>query len=224
VYLPLSVFATYVYLLLSVLITLSLLFTVCLESQVGIPAKLPMKTWIALFRGINVGGNNILPMKELVRDLESLELNNVRTYIQSGNVVFQSRRKSATSLVKEIRKQINRSHGFEPNVILLGVDQLEKAMEANPFSDAESDPKSLHLGFLETKPQTANFNKLDELKADSESYRLIEQVFYFHAPDGVGRSKLAARFEACLGVAATARNWRTVQKLSELVSEFEGIN
>ena len=178
-----------------------------------------MARWIALFRGINVGGNNLLPMKELVRHLESLKLKNVRTYIQSGNIVFDTDEKNARSLAKKIKERIEREHGFGPEVLLLSGEELQNAIQANPFPHAVSDPKSLHLFFLEKPAAKANLQALDLAKAPTESYVLNGSVFFLHAPEGVGRSKLAASAERHLGVAVTARNYRTVERIAEMVDQ-----
>ena len=174
-----------------------------------------MSTWIALFRGINVGGNNILPMKELTAMLEGLGCTGVKTYIQSGNVVFRKSGSKASQLAKSIGKSVLSAYGFEPKVLFLTVQELENAVRSNPFTEAEEDPKSLHIFFLAEKPKSPNLKALNELKTRSESFSLIEKLFYLHEPDGVGRSKLAAKAEKLLGVSATARNWRTVSKLLE---------
>jgi uncharacterized protein (DUF1697 family) len=178
-----------------------------------------MPRWIALFRGINVGGNNLLPMKELVRHLEALKLKNVRTYIQSGNVVFDSGEKNATALATKISKRIEREHGFRPQVLLISREELASAIQANPFPQAVADPKSLHFFFLEKPAAKANIEALNKAKAPTESYVLKGGVFFLHAPEGVGRSKLAATAERHLGVAATARNYRTVEKLAEMAAK-----
>ena len=175
-----------------------------------------MKTYIALFRGINVGGNNMLPMKELVAVLEDLGAQSVRTYIQSGNAVFRSREKDASRLSNEIRAAIKRRRGFEPHVLLLGLEDLERAIEKNPFPEAESDPKTLHAGFLASVPKNPDLTTLERLRQDDERFDLVGKVFYLHAPKGIGRSKLAARAEKLLGVAMTDRNWRTVRKAWEM--------
>ena len=120
-----------------------------------------MPIWIALFREINVGGNNVLPMKELISHFEALKLKNVRTYIQSGNVVFDTEAKNVRSLAKEITKRIEREHGFGPQVLLLSREDLQNAINANPFPHAVSDPKSLHFFFLEKPAAKANFDAFD---------------------------------------------------------------
>lgn len=106
-----------------------------------------MKTYIALFRGINVGGKNSLPMKELVSLLEDLGCRNVKTYIQSGNAVFESKEKDASRLSNKIRVEIKKRRGFEPYVLLLGLEEMDKAIAGNPFPETESEPKYLHIGF-----------------------------------------------------------------------------
>jgi len=175
-----------------------------------------MNTFIALLRGINVGGHNKLPMKELIALLESGGLANVKTYIQSGNVVFQTPRNDRAELGAEVSKAIAQSHGFRPQVMLLSLGDLETAVSQNPYPAATQEPKTLHFYFLETTPPSPDLTKLEALKTESEQFALIDTVFYLHAPDGIGRSKLAAAVEKALGVATTARNWRTVSKVMEM--------
>lgn len=177
-----------------------------------------MPSWIALFRGINVGGNNLLPMQTLVSDLETLKCKNIRTYIQSGNVVFESTVKNQRTLATKIADRIEEQHGFRPHVLLLSPKELQAAVEANPFPKAVSEPASLHFFFLDALAAKANTRALDQSKAATESYVLKGKLFFLHAPDGIGRSKLAATAERHLGVAATARNYRTVAKIVEIAA------
>ena len=182
-----------------------------------------MNTFIALLRGINVGGKNILPMKELVSLLTEMGLSKVKTYIQSGNVVFQSEIEDAAALSKAIVAKIEKGYGFDVSVIVLSIQSLQKAMASNPFPEGEQDPKTLHLFFLSeplTDPDIAN---IETIKKDSEQFQLTDQVFYLYAPDGIGRSKLAANVEKALGVVTTARNWRSTNKIlsmAEVISNF----
>jgi uncharacterized protein (DUF1697 family) len=178
-----------------------------------------MKTCIALLRGINVGGKNTLPMKELVVILEGIGARKVKTYVQSGNVVFQSVESDFSRLSKKLTAEIKKHRGFEPYVLILGLEAIEKAIAKNPFPEAEAEPSSLHLGFLAAVPENPDLEKLDRLKKESERYRLVGSVFYLHAPDGIGRSKLAASTEKLLGVPMTDRNWRTVCKIREMACE-----
>lgn len=178
-----------------------------------------MNTYIAFFRGINVGGKNSLPTKELVAILEAIGAGNVKTYIQSGNAVLQSVEKDASRLSEQLTAEIKRRCGFEARVLILRLEELKKAIKENPFPEAEAEPSSLHVGFLASKPKHADLEKLFTLKKASERFHLSDRVFYLHAPDGVGRSKLAASSERLLGVPMTDRNWRTVCKVMGLAEE-----
>ena len=178
-----------------------------------------MKTYIALFRGINVGGNNMLPMKDLAAALESVGAHDVATYIQSGNAVFRSEEQDASRLSERIRAAIGERHGFEPRVLVLGSEEMEEVVRSNPFPEAESEPKTLHLYFLAASPERPDLDALEGIKSDRERFVLGDGVFYLHAPEGTGRSKLAANTEKLLGVPATARNWWTVRKVMEMAAQ-----
>ncbi len=177
-----------------------------------------MHTYIALLRGINVGGKNSLPMKDLRSILESLGASNVKTYIQSGNVVFQSTSKDGSSFSKRLGVEIRERYGFEPQILVIGYAEIETAIINNPFPEAESEPSSLHLGFLAFVPKNPDLKQLESLKKESERFCLIDHIFYLHAPEGIGRSKLAANSEKLLGVPMTDRNWNTVCKLKEMAT------
>jgi uncharacterized protein (DUF1697 family) len=112
--------------------------------------------------------------------------------------------------------EIKQRRGFEPHVLLLELVDLEKAIKKNPFPAAETAPQALHAGFLASAPENPNLKTLASLKQDSERFQLIDKVFYLHAPEGIGRSKLAANAEKLLGVPMTDRNWRTVCKIQEM--------
>lgn len=178
-----------------------------------------MSTWLALFRGINVGGKNKIPMALLRAALEEIECRNVRTYIQSGNVVFDSDLQSKPNLTERILDAVESQFGFRPQVLLLTTAEFQDALAGNPFPHACSNPKSLHFFFLATEPESPDLERMDSIALPSESHRLIGTVFYLHAPDGFARSKLAARAEQTLGVAATARNYNTVLKISGLMTD-----
>jgi uncharacterized protein (DUF1697 family) len=179
-----------------------------------------VKVYVALFRGINVGGKNVLPMKVLVTALEELGARGIRTYIQSGNAVFQATEQDPSRLSSKIRREIGRRRGFEPQVLLLERGDIERTILKNPFPEAAADPKTLHAGFLASAPPKPDLKMLASLKTESERFRLLGKVFYLHAPDGIGRSKLAANAERLLGVSMTDRNWRTVCKIDELAKEM----
>lgn len=175
-----------------------------------------MTTFVALFRGINVGGKNILPMKKLRDLLRGLGCAEVKTSIQSGNAVFRHSEISPPRLAERISAAVHSCCGFEPAVQLMTADRLEKAVRSNPFPDATSDPSKLHLFFLAAVPEEPDLEAVDEIKAAGERFALIGDVAYLHAPDGIARSRLAARVERLLGEAATARNWRSVARILDL--------
>lgn len=177
-----------------------------------------MNTYIALFRGINVGGKNTLKMKDLVNLLETLGAKQIKTYIQSGNVVLESTN-DPSSHSEQISQAIQHRFGFAPLVLILSRVEFEKAIAENPFPEAVSTPSSLHLGFLTRTPEHPNLEALNRLKHESEQYQLTNKVFYLYAPEGVGRSKLAANSEKLLGVPMTDRNWKTVCKIQTLMDE-----
>ena len=179
-----------------------------------------MKAYIALFRGINVGGKNILPMKDLVEILEKMDCTGVRTYIQSGNAVFRIKNEQKELTAAGIGSKILESHGFEPKVLLLEESEFQNAIDNNPFQT--DNGKALHLFFLDSPPKSPDLEALMSVKSSSEEFELIDKVFYLFAPDGIGRSKLAAKVEKWLGVPATARNWNTVRKLSTMFENRAG--
>jgi uncharacterized protein (DUF1697 family) len=175
-----------------------------------------MHTYIALLRGINVGGKNSLPMKDLTAIFKILGASNVKTYIQSGNIVFQVAAQDISGFSTRLGSEIKERHGLDPQILMIEPSELETVMKNNPFPEAESEPSSLHLGFLAFSPENPDLQKLESLKKSSERFCLIDRIFYLHAPEGVGRSKLAANSEKLLGVPMTDRNWNTVRKLKEM--------
>jgi len=174
-----------------------------------------MQVWIALFRGINVGGNNVVPMADLRTALVDAGFKDVQSYIQSGNVVFQAEGER-NALREKIAKTVEAKFGFEPKLMLFSCGDIEAALAENPFPSSEVDPKSLHLMFMDDAPSDPDLKGIENLKSESESFQLLGAVFYLHAPDGVGRSKLFARAERLLGTPATGRNWRSVTKILAL--------
>ena len=177
-----------------------------------------MATCFALFRGVNVGGHNKLPMKDLVAVLEGLGCTDVRTYIQSGNVVFRTERLQDPGFAGEIPRCIEVQFGFAPKVMLLDKAAMDRAVWNNPFDTTVG--KALHFSFLESDPDEPDLSTIESLKGETEDYLLKDKVFYLFAPEGIGRSKLAARVESCLGVSATGRNWNTVSRLVSMAEEY----
>jgi uncharacterized protein (DUF1697 family) len=175
-----------------------------------------VQTYVALLRGINVGGSHMLPMKDLRLLFEENGCVDVQTYIQSGNVVFRSGISDAERLAKQLTTAVLKGRGFEPRVLVLRRSDLERAASNNPFPEAERNPASVHLFFLCEPARRADLKSMEALKAKTERFALKGKVLYLHTPDGFGKSRLAARAERLLGVEATARNWRTVTTLLNL--------
>jgi uncharacterized protein (DUF1697 family) len=172
-----------------------------------------LRTWIALLRGINVVGRRKLLMKDLAAIFERGGFESVRTYIQSGNVVFESARGSARTLADEIGQLVLEKSGFRPHVIVLSVAELARAVRGNPFPQADADHKSLHLFFLSKRPPRPDLGSLVRLKAGREAFELEGAVFYLYTPHGFPQCALHDKVERFLGVEATARNWRTANRL-----------
>jgi len=178
------------------------------------------KTWIALFRGVNVGGNNTLPMKELVKVMEADGFTGVKTYINSGNVIFKydttDTRRDETDIGRIIEMLVERHFGFRPKVFVVTAEHLQKLLEANPFRDHEHKGAAQHLFFIQGPIAKADTARMDELKAPNEAYSLTDTCFYFYAPDGIGRSKLGEKLSQCLKADMTARNLNTVETLLDM--------
>jgi uncharacterized protein (DUF1697 family) len=172
-----------------------------------------LRTWIALLRGINIVGKNKVPMKELAAALERAGFRSVRTYIQSGNVIFQSASGTPRTLGTRIAQLLLKEFGFAPQVMVISAQQLARAVRGYPFPGARKDHKSLHIFFLSTTPTEPDLESLSKLDAGREAFALKGSVFYLYTPDGFADSVLRSRIERCLGVHATGRNWRTANQL-----------
>jgi uncharacterized protein (DUF1697 family) len=175
-------------------------------------------THVALLRGINVGGKNPLPMKELARMFEAAACENVRTYIQSGNVIFDAPA-GVSKIGDTVSASIAKRFGYRIPVILRTAPQLRKVIGGNPFLKAGVDPKWLHVYFLAHAPAAPAIAGLDPARSASDVFHVRGQEIYLHVPNGMGRSKLTnAYFDSKLATISTARNWTTVRKLAELMA------
>jgi len=157
-------------------------------------------------------------MNALASALEAAGLEAVRTYIQSGNVLFRSASSDRQALARRIAQLVERNFGCQPAVVLVSRAELAAAIRGNPFPRADENHKLLHLYFLAARPKSPDVDSLARLEAKREAFRLEDRVFYLWTPDGFPESVLRSRIERCLGVPATARNWRTVNELLKLFS------
>jgi uncharacterized protein (DUF1697 family) len=175
-----------------------------------------MATWIALIRGINVGGSNKLAMTGLRDLVTSLGHADVSTYIQSGNVVLTSRRSDRKTLTAEISTGIERVFGLAVTVVLRTPAELGAALAANPFT-TEADGSRVMITFLSEAPSPDAISRLEPDRFVPDRFELRVTEMYAHYPNGAGRSKMTLDyFEKRLGVRGTARNLNTVAKLVEL--------
>ncbi len=177
--------------------------------------------YVALLRGINVGGKNSLPMKALRELLRSIGCEHVETYIQSGNAVFRHRAK-ANSVAAKLTKAIEAEFEFRPQVLVLPAAHFRKIVEVNPLATAAADPKHMHIWFFSEPAERADKQKIEALREESETVAFTDTAFYLHAPNGIGRSRLASAVEKCAGVPATARNSRTLSKILTMLDEQAG--
>jgi uncharacterized protein (DUF1697 family) len=173
---------------------------------------------VALLRGVNVGGNNKLPMAEFRDLLTGLGFGDVASYIQSGNAVFRAQG-TAQEPAMMIRAAIDDRFGFETDVFVLSRDELETALVQNPFAQAGAEPTRLHIFFLQnaTKP---DMDALQAAAKSGEEFRLSGKVFWFYTPNGMGRSALAAKLPRFFDTPITGRNLRTCQKLLSLAQDL----
>lgn len=171
---------------------------------------------VALLRGINVGGKNLLPMKTLAELFVAAGCMEVKTYIQSGNVVFHSR--NAKRAAATVREQIAARLGLKVPVVVRSAAEMNKAIRANPFLGRGLDEAWLHVMFLDDEPSAAQVADLDEARSPGDEFAVVGREIYLHLPNGAARTKLTnAYFDTRLKTVGTQRNWRTVLTLAEMV-------
>lgn len=170
---------------------------------------------VMLLRGINVGGANRLRMADLEALLHDLGARGVASHIQSGNLVF-SGPVDATAFAETAADEIARAHGFRPLILVIGGEEFREIVAAYPYREAFETPKTGHVWFL-ARAAEPDLAALAARASDSERFALTDRAFYLHAPDGIGRSKLAEKAERLLGVPATARNLATCTRLLDML-------
>ena len=184
-----------------------------------------MKTFISLLRGVNVSGQNKIHMPELKRLYETLNLSNVVTYIQSGNVLFDCAEQDPTPLARLIEAELARSFGVTVRVILRDINRFQQIIDTNPFSNQRKEEvEKLHITFLSDSLSETALSNLP-LLADPKGYEagradeflVFDREIYLFCPNGYGRTKYSNNFfERKLSLSATTRNWKTVCALNEL--------
>ena len=175
---------------------------------------------VVLFRGLNVGRSNRLTMAVLREVLEAAGCSGVRTHLQSGNAVLATPAgEPDDALAERLGTAVSERTGGTVAAHVLRRSELRRAVDRTPFPEAGAAPRTVHLFFLSDTPDGDAEGRLAAVAAPSESFVLDGRMLYLHAPDGVGRSKLVARVERLVGVAATARNVRTVTALLALAED-----
>jgi uncharacterized protein (DUF1697 family) len=173
-------------------------------------------TQVALLRGINVGGKNPLPMKDLARMFAGAGCADVRTYIQSGNVIFDA--PGAAKIAETVSANIEKRFGYRIPIVLRTAEQLLKTIAGNPFLKTGADVKTLYVYFLAAAPKAGAIAGLDGARSAPDVFHVRGQEIYLHLPNGMARTKLTnAYFDSKLSTTCTARNWATVLKLAELM-------
>jgi uncharacterized protein (DUF1697 family) len=177
-----------------------------------------MKTYVALLRGINVGGKHSVPMKMLAEMFTDAKCEQVQTYIQSGNVVFKASPAVAREISEVIGRGIRTRLGHEAPVVLRSAEQFEQVVVNNPFAQRKDFENFSHVLFCEDKLSPSNVKKLDPQRSPGDECVCRGQEIYLWLPNGAGKSKLTnAYFDTKLETICTQRNWRTVMKLKEMM-------
>jgi uncharacterized protein (DUF1697 family) len=173
--------------------------------------------YAALLRAVNVGGHNKVPMATLREIADDLGYVDTATYVQSGNLVLGADGVNAAQIETAVSDGIQRTLGLDIDVIVRSRQELKAVLATNPFHGIADDPARLMVSFLTGKPR-AESAELDRDEFAPELFELGDRCVYLWYPNGAGRSKMAAApWERRLGVRGTARNWRTIQALLELL-------
>ena len=177
-----------------------------------------MPTFISLLRGVNVSGQRKIRMADLKAAYEALDLANVKTYVQSGNVVFDCRMRSTSKVAENIERQIQSRFGYDVTVMVRTPSDFERIIKSNPFSlQARNDPAKVHVTFLASRPSAAMVKSAEVADAGGAECSMGRQEIFLHCPNGYGRTKLNnAFFERKLKMPATTRNWKTVIALYDM--------
>jgi uncharacterized protein (DUF1697 family) len=178
-------------------------------------------TFVALLRGINLGGHKVVKMDQLRKTFEELGFEEVKTYIQSGNVVFKAPAQTPENLAKRIEERILRHFGFPVPVVVRTAGEIGEVIRNNPLLKEKGiDLSKLHVTFLSCSPDRGALKTLDAVPAAPDQFRCSGQAVYLHCPNGYHASKLTNNvLEKMLKVGTTTRNWKTANKLWEMARD-----
>jgi uncharacterized protein (DUF1697 family) len=174
-----------------------------------------MNTYVAILRGINVGGKRMIKMDALKQLFTSLGFLNIETYIQSGNLFFQCKKTNEEKLAATIAKEIESVFAFDVPTIVKNVEELKQIVTNNPFTeDKKKLTEHFHVTFLATAPTKTNIDSIAKLTFGDDAFVIIDKVVYLYCPNSYSNSKLTnGFFENKLKVIATTRNWKTCNAL-----------
>jgi uncharacterized protein (DUF1697 family) len=176
-------------------------------------------TYLALLRGVNVGGKNKLPMKELSELFTAAGCADVRTFIQSGNVVFRASAAATAKVPVQVGAKITERFGFRTPIVLRSAEQLRAVVAGNPFLQMGVPEETLHVMFLADSPRDQAVAGLDPNRSPGDTYIVRGAEIFLQLPNGAGQSKLTnAYFDSKLATIGTSRNWRTVTKLLAMMT------
>lgn len=182
-----------------------------------------MPVYLALLRGINVSGKKIIKMEDLRKLMESSGYKNIKTYIQSGNVIFESNTKDKSIIAKHIEEVIEKQYGFDVSVFVIDGNDINKAVDNNPYAtkeEIEEGTKKIYVTFLSEKPSAENIEKLKQAPIGEDLIEFFDDVLYFKLISKASESKLSnTLIESKLKVRATTRNWNTTIKLLTMLEE-----
>jgi uncharacterized protein (DUF1697 family) len=176
-----------------------------------------MTQWIALLRGINVGGHRKVPMADLRELCSGLGWGNIRSYIQSGNLLFTGKNEPVL-LGQTLQEAIKVHFGFEVPVILRTADQWDALCESNPFpEESEKEPNLIAACFSHNGFPKSAVAEIEARGAQSERAQVVADTLWIHYPGGQGRSKITpVVLDRLAGSPVTARNWRTLMKIRDM--------
>ncbi|MGH2488036.1 MAG: DUF1697 domain-containing protein [Candidatus Limnocylindria bacterium] len=182
-----------------------------------------MDAHVAFLRGINLAGKNRLPMKDLSGLFTDAGCADVRTHIQSGNVVFRAPPGLARRIPDLIQKAISNQFGISVPVVTRSAAELRKVAQANPYLARDKDTSALHVAFLAAKPTSTQIKALDPDRSPPDEFIVRGRDVFLRLPNGVGKTRLTnAYLDSKLGTTSTLRNWRTVLKLVEMAEDGQG--
>jgi len=182
-----------------------------------------MPVIISMLRGVNVGGHNLIKMDALRSLYASLGMRDPQTYVQSGNVVFQTEERSLPQLARRIEDAIEKKFKFRPEVIVRIGSEIKDVIARNPFAKRNDiEPAKLLINFLAEAPTSAVRDTILSLKLGPEEVRIDGREIYIYFPDGMGRSKLWPAIGKALKNSGTGRNLNTVTRLLEMAEKLEG--